>query len=156
MDTYAGVYGFTATRQVRACDLDLIRDVILTLPSKILVVTGGCIGGDAVIARMARKRGLDVHTILPANRAQVDPDWAQHCTSFQEMPPGTDYRDRNQAIVRMSDTIIGFPQFSETDPRSRRSGTWMTLRLARRAEKSVEIWYLGNEDEHADPTGPGT
>jgi hypothetical protein len=51
------------------------------------------------------------------------------------MPAGTTYADRNAVLVKRGTFVCGLPAYPEDDPRSRRSGTWQTIRMARRAGK---------------------
>lgn len=121
----------------------LIRAKILSLPEGTTVVTGGCVGVDALIAETAYESGdLKVHTILPADHKAVDPKWREHCHTWRQMPAGTTYRDRDQAVVEESDNLLAFPLYKESDSRARRSGTWMTIRMARRAVQSIETFIL--------------
>jgi len=99
------------------------------------IVTGGCVGVDALVARLARARGIRVHTIVPANRRLVDPEWQDHCDTYQEMPEGTDYRNRNIALVDRGEMLVAFPTYEELHPASRRSGTWQTYRIAVKSRK---------------------
>lgn len=131
--------GWTATRHLTDELRAWITDTIHALPIDATVITGGCVGGDAYIARVASERGMDVHAILPANRSQVDPEWAQYCTTVTQMPEGSTYRDRNAEIVRVSGWIYAAPAHPEHDPRSRRSGTWMTVRIARREGVPIRL-----------------
>jgi hypothetical protein len=57
-----------------------------------------------------------------------------------EMPAGTDYADRNAELVKRGAVLHGFPAYTEDDRRSRRSGTWQAIRMARRAQKMGE-WH---------------
>lgn len=139
--------GFTGTRNVPTAMLPRIRRIVEALPEGTGVVTGGCVGVDAIVARVANQRGLHVHTVLPADRSRVDRAWADHCSTYEEMPAGTDYRARNTRIVELSDEIIAIPEAPEHDPRSRRSGTWMTVRIARRAGKPVQEKVLAEGGE---------
>lgn len=41
------------------------------------------------------------------------------------------FRDRNRDIAYEADILVGGPAFGENDPRSRRSGTWQTMRFGR-------------------------
>lgn len=113
------------------------------------VVTGGCRGVDAQVARSARKHGLFVYTVLPANRSQVDPDWWAYADAYKEMPKGSSYRDRDKALVDLSNRLVALPRHPEHDPRSKRSGTWLTVRLAREAGKPVDIvtWEVNHAED---------
>ncbi len=95
-----------------------------------------------MIAEIGQAMGHLVHTILPANRSQVDGAWQYRCTSYHEMPAQTSYRDRNLAIVAASRSLIAFPEYPEEHRKSRRSGTWQTIRLARAAGIPVTVHIL--------------
>lgn len=98
-------------------------------------VTGACVGGDEFI-------GSTLHDFYPAKRhvvivpsdwTKVRPWWrGREGIEVIQMPAGTSYRDRNIKIVDMTTVLVGHPQYAEGDTRSRRSGSWQTVRLARR------------------------
>jgi hypothetical protein len=134
--------GFTGTRSIRDCDLERIRAIVLGLPPGTTIVTGACIGVDAIVARIAHSPRYRVHTIVPANRSRVDPYWRKHCDVSEEMALGTDYRARNERIVELSDRLIAIAEYPEDHHRAQRSGTWQTVRIARRAGKTVEVHIL--------------
>lgn len=50
-----------------------------------------------------------------------------------------DRKPRNQRVVDESTVVYGLPAYPEEDPRSERSGTWQTIRIARRARKLI-LW----------------
>jgi hypothetical protein len=136
--------GFTGSRELSlplAQSRRVIREAVQSLPKDARVVTGACIGVDAEVAYLAYGTH-HVHTIVPADRSRVDPHWRDYCDTFEEMPPGTTYRDRNERIVEVSTRLIGIAQAPENDIHSRRSGTWQTIRLARKAGRSVEVRLL--------------
>ena len=115
---------------------------IENLPKDTLIVTGACIGVDAFVARVAFKLGLVVHTVVPANRSKVDPDWRLFATTFEEMPEGSSYRDRNTRMVELAkDLLIGYPE-TETNGRDIGSGSWMTIRIAQRRGRHIEVLPL--------------
>jgi predicted Rossmann-fold nucleotide-binding protein len=136
------VIGFTGSRGTTPMDVPLIMQVIRDLPDDAKVVTGGCIGADALVAEFAHMAGIPVHTILPWDRSRVDPEWGQWATTYEEMPKGTTYRDRNLMIVEKSQALIAFAKHPEDDPRSTRSGTWMTVRLARLRNLPIKVYLL--------------
>jgi hypothetical protein len=137
--------GFTASRDLSGEDIQTLVDrldllLLVNMSSGLWTpetrfITGGCRDGDAIIAEWLYRRGMPVHTILPADHKQIDFLWARHANTYYQMPPGTTYKDRNAAIVAESERVYGFPMYPETHPRSRRSGTWQTIRMARRAGK---------------------
>jgi predicted Rossmann fold nucleotide-binding protein DprA/Smf involved in DNA uptake len=133
---------FTGTRSVIAKDEALIRKTVQSLPSDSTVITGGCLGVDTLVAKIAHELGLKVHTVMPHNRTQADPYWRTRCSTFEEMPEGTDYRDRNTRMVVLCDRLIAFPNKAEDHGASRRSGTWMTVRIARKLGKDVLVELL--------------
>jgi len=106
-----------------------------------VLVSGGAVGVDAIAARVWTRLGGVVHTVLPGNRKAVDADWDRFCTTHEALAVGTSYRARNERMVALADAVLGFPLHPEQDGRSRRSGTWMTLRIARRVGKR-EFWVL--------------
>lgn len=137
--------GFSGTRNTSILgSLPKIEALVSELPEGTRVVTGACQGADAMVARAAKRAGYHVHTIVPANRRVVDVDWQRYCDTFEEMPAGTDYRARNKRIVELSDRLIALPEYPETAVQSQRSGTWMTVRIARHAGKPVTVHLLKN------------
>lgn len=52
---------------------------------------------------------------------------------------GKPYRLRNQDIVNACDVLVACVRWPEDDRRSKRSGTWQTIRMARAAHKPVRI-----------------
>lgn len=134
---------FTASRALSRTDV--IRDALARLPDADRYVTGACTGGDAYIGRwLCYHRETAEHlVIIPADRSRVDPWWLDvpaglRRITLTEMPPGTSYADRNSALVAEADWLSGFPAYPEDDPRSARSGSWQTIRLARRAGVTVQ------------------
>lgn len=130
---------FTAAREGFDPPPARVWQVLMGLPPASCYVTGGCRGGDAVIGRWLRMtypRAEHV-VVLPASLRQVE-DWWSGLDRLHPriiaMPAGTTYKDRNTRLVELADEVRGFPAWPEHDPRSVRSGTWQTIRMARRAE----------------------
>jgi hypothetical protein len=138
--------GFTGTRQLTKEDYGVITGVIKNLPDDVRVVNGGCVGADTLVARYAFLRSLHVHTIFPSDLSHVDPDAYRWCTTSERMPEGSSYRDRDRRIVEESDVLIAFAWYPEHYPRSRRSGTWMTARIAKGRNVPVLIYILNEGD----------
>ena len=127
------IIAFTGEARIDEREAHYVDAVLQTLtPAVDTLRTGACIGVDTAVAEYGLQRGFLVHTVVPANRKAVDPLWREHCSTFFEMPPDTDYRDRNTRMVQPAQRLIAFPRWSENDNRSIRSGTWMTVRIARK------------------------
>jgi predicted Rossmann fold nucleotide-binding protein DprA/Smf involved in DNA uptake len=138
--------GWTGTRTLRKRDLWIVRAAVASfVPRSVQFVTGGCVGVDAEVARLATTFGVYVHTIIPWDRSRVDPEWSAFCDSHELMPEGSSYADRNRRIVAMSDLLVGVAQHPEGHIGSRRSGTWQTLRIARRAGVPTRVIILREE-----------
>lgn len=91
---------------------------------------GDCQGADAEAVSIARELGYLIACHPPAEdryRAFVRADYAY---------PENQFLQRNQEIVRCSATLIAAPRRSEEELRS---GTWMTVRYARRISKPVLV-----------------
>jgi hypothetical protein len=109
-------------------------------------VTGACKGVDAVAGRTLVSERPDAQhvVVVPANRSAVVQWWPSvevvRGIEVLEMPEDTDYKDRNEVLVELSDHLVAFVEHPEDDPRSTRSGTWQTVRLARAA--GVPVTYM--------------
>lgn len=129
---------FTASRDLDEPGQGVILNVLATLPPAGRYITGAAVGGDTFIGRSLYEQYPDGwHTVIvPADRSRVDP-WWESCPGVEvlEMLPGTTYADRNEVLVDLGTMVCGFPAYPEDDRRSRRSGTWQTIRMGRRARK---------------------
>lgn len=139
------VYGFTASRNIAGVPKRAVVPYLMCLSDGTEFVTGGANGGDTFIGLwLYYQFNYATHTVIvPSNRSQVC-EWWINCPSVNViyMPDGTSYKDRNQAIVDRSNKLIGFPEYPEDDSRSLRSGTWQTIRLARKAGIPNEFHLL--------------
>lgn len=133
--------GFSGSREAGPQDEWISTEIVRRLGGKgHLFITGGCIGFDAQIAKAAFEAGEEVLTIVPANLSQVDPWVYTRCTRYENMPSGSTYRNRNQRIVDLADTLVAVPEDDELH--NSRSGTWMTIRMGRRKGIPVEVYTL--------------
>lgn len=138
--------GFTAARDFRGIPSVATLMWFEFLPEADEYVSGGAVGGDQIFGEMAfqRRPAADHIIYLPANRRAVNYWWNKYRgkRSFSrihvfECPPDSSYAYRDQQIVNASDELAAFPRYPEADPRSARSGTWLTVRLAR--QRSIPI-----------------
>ena len=137
---------FTGSRNRLSDAQQFLIDLVITgLPAHVVYVTGACVGVDAYVARLAHIVGRRVHTVVPmVYTAQfLDTHWMDHCDTSEE---ASTYRSRNTRMVELSDRLIAFPAYPENDSRSRRSGTWQTIRMARKAGKAVQVYVLDKQN----------
>jgi len=127
--------GFTGTRKgLTAYQKDVIDKMFWVWsrlePQEIKFHHGGCVGADAQAHLIATKYGMTTVIHPPTNdkhQAYVVPD---------ELRDPKPYLDRNHDIVDDSDLLIACPK-SEVE--IRRSGTWATVRYARKVDKRLMI-----------------
>jgi hypothetical protein len=123
--------GFTGTQEgMTGAQLSRVRRIVASLYG--WLHHGDCIGADAQAHDLARNKGLKVALhppINPSKRAFCDADLIH-----QE----ADYLTRNRAIVNVTDGLIACPKSFEEELRS---GTWSTVRYARRLGKPRVIVY---------------
>ena len=92
---------------------------------------GDCIGADAQAHDIAKARGY-----LLAGHPPINQSKRAHCKGFDHIYPEKDYIARNHDIVDATGELIAAPaQFKE----QLRSGTWSTIRYARKAHRRVTI-----------------
>jgi hypothetical protein len=145
-----GAIGFTGSRDLPAQAWPELRRRLNRLRAD-EYVTGACAGVDAFVGdHLVGVHPDAVHrVIVPANRSLVVAWWRRWPDAVEsqglrvfEMPPGTTYADRNRAIVTCSTRLIAIPAHDEDAPGSRRSGTWQTVRMARRKGIEVQVWMI--------------
>jgi predicted Rossmann fold nucleotide-binding protein DprA/Smf involved in DNA uptake len=138
MEVQMETVGVTGTLHPTPRMVELLTRAIAQLPRGTVVVQGGAIGIDHEAARIAHGLGLGVWTIYPANKSQVSTTTRIRSTHVEEMPLGTSYRKRNERVVALSSWLIAVPGEPDNGM-NRGSGTWMTVRIARRAGKPVTV-----------------
>ena len=94
---------------------------------------GDCVGADALSGDAAHEAGYEIH-IHPPNIGTLRAYCANRypATVYEALP----YLVRNRNIVDRTDILMAAPNGPETT----RSGTWSTVRYARK--KSKEIWIV--------------
>jgi len=131
--------GFTGTRKgmtehqfVRIHQLLLIEE----RHGPVLVIHGDCIGADADFHKIARGLGLQIR-IRPTFKQRA------YCEGADDIKePVLDPLERNRLIVIDSDLMIATPSgYGE----QRRSGTWATIRYARKIERHLVIVWPNGE-----------
>jgi hypothetical protein len=146
--TLVRTISFTASRDMGEDAQQGVVTSVLTVhvPQVERYVTGACTGGDAFIGRWLYCHYPDAEhvVIVPANRSRVDPWWLEakgRSVTVIEMPPGTTYADRNAQLAAEANAVFAFPAYPEADRRSRRSGTWQTVRMSR-GVGNFSMWHL--------------
>lgn len=100
-----------------------------------IVHHGDCVGADEEFHNCARERGLRIMLHPPNNNAA-----RAFCKGDYEMPP-LPYIQRNHAIVEASIHMLAIPSSHEV----LRSGTWATVRYARKLKRPLFIVYPDGE-----------
>jgi hypothetical protein len=123
--------------------------LVLMLEWDDIVHHGDCIGADADFHTIALSRGLSIVIHPPEN-----PVKRAYCSPGQVMRPKP-YLDRNHDIVDSCTLLIACPS---TDEEEVRSGTWATIRYARKVSRTRIIVYPSGRVEVQDVkrthTGP--
>lgn len=131
-------WGFTGSQS--GCDDEIIIKVLAELPLEIddIVVTGGCIGIDAQVFYIVTELYPLVRqlVVFPGYLKKVDGGIIAQAKEAIYMPKESNYRDRNERLVTESDKMTAFWTGKQ------RSGTYMTINIARRANKLHRIIHL--------------
>lgn len=121
--------GFTGARRgMTEAQKKGVTNVLWCLHAK-RVVHGDCLGADADFHEIAKKMGLGVR-LRPSNHERQ----RAFCEDADEVRAPAEPLVRNKHIVSDSEVLIATP---ETDTEVTRSGTWSTVRQARRVRSPV-------------------
>jgi hypothetical protein len=125
--------GFTGTQEGMTSEQkQAVIKMLTQLKEEISEVHhGDCLGADADFHRIAI--GLNLPVIL---HPPIKPDKRAYCSDWVEARPKKDYLVRNKDIVDDSDVLIATPRHPKEELRS---GTWATVRYAKRIKKRVVI-----------------
>ncbi len=127
------ILGFTGTQKPLPSEqADGLRQFMMSLPNVKAFHHGDCIGADAAAAQFARELGIWVvgHPPSDAKKRAFFP-------SDEEWEPKP-YLERNRDIVDVlsdEDMLIATPR----GPEELRSGTWSTVRYARKTLKPISM-----------------
>lgn len=122
--------GFTGTRiELTFKQVDALDGVLAAVEGPAELHHGDCVGADAWAARRAAAFRYRVVSHPPTENGYRA--WIP-ATEMREPKP---YLERNRAIVDETERLIAVPD----GPERVRSGTWSTVRYARRLGRSITI-----------------
>ena len=93
---------------------------------------GDCVGADEKGHQIAVSLGYRVYIHPP-----TQPTHRAFCESLFVVQPA-EYLFRNQAMVNQCDVLLALPKLNREQ---KRSGTWMTIRMARKINLPIVIFY---------------
>jgi hypothetical protein len=138
-----------------------IADAIEELPLHVTeFTTGAAFGVDTLAARIAVVRLPDtVHRIVAPAKLHNDElapalirDYGSNRRiELVQMPEGSSYLDRNEYMVDLCDVLLAFP---DTEREMLRSGTWHTVRAARRKGKVIKFFPLNGDEPWTEVPEP--
>ncbi len=128
------IYGVTGTRKIAPEQNIIVRKAIEELDDIDTLITGGAYGVDTQAAYAGYLYHRNCHRLIYIPKGK----WHNPVTyEYGEVfPVAGGYMARNQAIADDCDILLAFPQ---TADEQWRSGTWATVRKARKANKEVII-----------------
>ena len=125
------IVGFTGSRHGMTTEQQmLVREALLSLEPT-AVHHGDCVGADAEFHKIALELKIKIVIHPP-----VDFKFRAFCEGAEEEWTKREYLERDRDIVECSDALIAAPKSKEEELRS---GTWYTIRYARKTNKKVTI-----------------
>lgn len=127
------IIGFTGSRHGLTVEQrERLREGITRLAAAgyTALAHGDCVGADVNAHTIARELGLEIH-IYPPDRDE----WCAFCDGATVIHLARPYMERNRAIVDACRVLVACPDGEERT----RSGTWATVRMARRLGRTVII-----------------
>jgi hypothetical protein len=129
--------GFTGTKDgITEGQVKALRQLILQLLEKNTTLVGhhgDCVGADASFHTICSNLGLPVVIHPPS-----DPKHRAFCKPSRDVRAPKPYLERNHDIVDETDVLIACPSSLREELRS---GTWATVRYARKQSKPLWIIY---------------
>jgi hypothetical protein len=141
------IVGFTGTRkgltpaQRQSLEVVLVGEIGLMTGE---VHHGDCVGADEACHDIALEHGWRIVVHPPTVRTM-----RAFCQAYDEMLPAKGYIDRNRDIVDDTFVLVACPDGPET----RRSGTWSTIRWARKNGRPVVIVWPDGRVERREGGG---
>ncbi len=132
--------GFTGTRngmtpQQIATVRDELEQQLRAHPDKELQAHhGDAIGADADFHRLCQELGIAIVIHQPFSDKE-----RAFCTGAIDQRPRKDFGEQSESIVNATEILIATPDGMKE--RVRGSGTWMTVRKARKAYKAIVICF---------------
>ena len=137
--------GFTGTREgLTSAQRDALREVLRALAPSV-VAHGDCVGGDAAAHDVARGLGVAVELHPPSTPALRA--WCAMRAGEVVREP-VEYITRNRALADATDVLVACPR--EEHGEAMRSGTWATVRWARKRGRRVVIVRPSGRVEDSD------
>jgi len=123
--------GFSGTRKGMTSQQKQVMECLLSkLPKITFAHHGDCIGADAEFHQAC----LNIHIAIVIHPPSDNKNRA-NCIGFAEEMPPAPYLERDRRIVDSTELLIATPAGKE----HLRSGTWTTIRYARKRKKPVII-----------------
>jgi hypothetical protein len=139
--------GFTGSRYVDRLHYATIDEVLARYLDAQEYTTGGAVGVDTYVLRKLSAWCPEAkHRVcLPEHGPDWDNPYLELATEVIYVPNTEkhEHRSRNKAILDFSDLLIAMPLHPEDNPQSKRSGSWMTIRMARQRGIPVDLTVLG-------------
>jgi len=135
------IIGFTGTRDgVTEPQFDALSSLLAKYQPE-EVHHGDCVGADVSFHSAAM---CETEARIVTHPPKVESMRAVCVGTRTTILPAKDYLERNKDIVNSSDLLIACPK----GPEERRSGTWSTVRYARKVGKPVVVvWPDGRVEE---------
>lgn len=139
------IYAFTGlARKLSFRELAFIRDIVKNLPDVTGLRTGGAIGVDTAVAWYGYQFHSDTERYIIAPTGEYWSEKVPLGSIVRFAPQGSTrsetYMNRNEMLVGPpTDLLVAFP---ETKQHVQRSGTWATIRRARKRQIPVELYPL--------------
>ena len=143
-------FGFTGSRYINPLHHPKLDEVLFAHMDGTEYTTGGAVGVDTYVLR--RMKVIAPEALHRVCLPEYGPDWDNEYLKLADeviRVPNTmkhAHRSRNAAILDHSDVLLAFPLHDEGHGQSKRSGTWMTIRMARQRRIPVVLTIL---DRHA-------